>query len=58
MANEFEYYDNTHMKTKEKCGCIICSKPTDRLDVLAECYICSKDCDKVFNSKICDYESR
>ena len=58
MANEFEYYDNVHIKTKEKRKCIICGKLTDRLDVLAECCICSKDCDKVFNSMISDYESK
>jgi len=49
MIDKTAWYDNSHMKTKEKRGCIMCGKPTDRLDVLSESYVCSKECDKEFN---------
>ena len=45
-----EYYDNYHMKTNEKDKhCVVCHKPTDRLNVLTEEYICSEECDRKHN---------
>jgi len=50
MIDKLEWYDNSHMKTKEKRRCIMCEKRTDRLDVLSESYVCSKECDNEFNT--------
>lgn len=47
-----QYYDNTHLKINKKCGCIVCGKVTDRLDVVAESYLCSPECEGIFYSMV------
>lgn len=53
----FKYYDNSHMQTDKKQFCMICNRPTDRLDVICEGYLCSEECDKEFY-KMCEEQEQ
>lgn len=55
MSNT-QYYDDTHIKSVNKCGCAICGRGTNRLDVLSELHLCSPECEGVFYGMIAAQE--